>query len=98
MRRDLPLPRVGRLRRGGTRHGTGHYAGLRFRMTDPKHLWLPAGLYEPCVTEWIVKVLTEPQWQCRGADVWDIGGHRGIIKGPAYQRHSRGGSALRWRR
>jgi FkbM family methyltransferase len=37
------------------------------------------GLYEPSVSRWLIRLLLEPQWGCRGRDVWDIGAHVGLL-------------------
>lgn len=57
----------------------GPYRGLHLRATHVNHLWVPMGLYEPWVSQWLTSLLTDDRWKCRGKDVWDIGANVGIV-------------------
>jgi len=57
----------------------GPYRGLHLRATHVNHLWVPMGLYEPWVSQWLVRLLSDDRWKCRGKDVWDIGANVGIV-------------------
>jgi FkbM family methyltransferase len=57
----------------------GPYRGLHLRVTHVNHLWLPMGLYEPWVSRWLVRLLSDDRWKCRGKDVWDIGANVGLV-------------------
>jgi FkbM family methyltransferase len=57
----------------------GPYAGISLKARHVNQLWVAAGLYEPGLTHWLVRLLTEPEWGCVGRDVWDIGAHTGTV-------------------
>jgi FkbM family methyltransferase len=57
----------------------GPYRGLHLRATHVNHLWVPMGLYEPWVSRWLVVLLSDDRWKCRGKDVWDIGANVGTV-------------------
>src|ERR1700736_2239403 len=57
----------------------GPYSGIHLHATHLNLLWLPMGGYEPWVSQWLVKLLTEEKWGCRGKDVWDVGAYRGYL-------------------
>jgi FkbM family methyltransferase len=40
---------------------------------------MPLELYEPWVSRWLVRLLSDDRWKCRGKDVWDIGANVGIV-------------------
>jgi FkbM family methyltransferase len=55
----------------------GPYADIRLPVLHTNFLWVPIGGYEPVVTYWLSKILSDASWGCVGADVWDVGAHRG---------------------
>jgi len=57
----------------------GPYAGVRLHATHVNQLWVPAGLYEPWVSTWIVRLLEDTPWRLSGKDVWDVGANIGAI-------------------
>jgi len=57
----------------------GPYRGLHLRATNVNSVWVPMGLYEPWVGRWLVRLLSDDRWKCRGKDVWDIGANVGIV-------------------
>ncbi len=64
---------------GGHDAPNGPYAGVRLHATHVNQLWVPAGLYEPWVSTWIVRLLTDAPWRLGAADVWDVGANTGVI-------------------
>jgi FkbM family methyltransferase len=57
----------------------GPYRGLHLRATHVNHLWVPMGLYELWVSQWLVRLLSDDRWKCRRKDVWDIGANVGTV-------------------
>jgi FkbM family methyltransferase len=57
----------------------GPYRGLHLRATHVNDLWVPMGLYELWVSQWLVCLLSDDRWKCQGKDVWDIGANVGIV-------------------
>lgn len=57
----------------------GPYSGIRLHATHINLLWAPVGGYEPWVSRWLVKLLTERRWGCFAKDVWDVGAYRGYL-------------------
>ena len=57
----------------------GPYAGISLKARHVNQLWIAAGIYEPALTHWLVRLLTEPHWGCVGRDVWDVGANIGTI-------------------
>src|SRR5262245_11072132 len=55
----------------------GPFAGIRIESLHSNHLWAAAGLYEPEVSHAIVGLLGDGR--AAGAEVWDVGAHRGLI-------------------
>lgn len=55
----------------------GPYADIMLPALHTDHLWVPIGGYEPVLTYWLVKILSDQSWGCVGCDVWDVGAHRG---------------------
>jgi len=37
------------------------------------------GTYEPSISSWISRLMTEARWGCLNEDVWDVGAYRGYI-------------------
>lgn len=66
-----------RTARGWHTSPNGPFAGIRIEALHTNHLWAAAGLYEPAVAGQLLALLHDARYA--GAEVWDVGAHRGLM-------------------
>ena len=57
----------------------GPLAGIRTRALHTNHLWVPVGIYEVGVSQYLITALRERTGGVGGFEVWDVGANEGRL-------------------